>query len=211
VLSGLYGRAVGAVNRDHPPINSVELLARDHGMGRRILFIYEEVFRRFHPDEDQPTELIRDAAKIYQRFINEFHQELEEEHLFPRFEKARVEVDLIKILREQHVADRRLTTRLLGYTSAAIFKDERNRSNTRDTLCRLAQMVRRHTAWEESVLFPAFRCLVTDEEYRDLGEIAYERQLQLFGCDGVERTLGKIVDLEEALEIQNLAAFAPPE
>jgi hypothetical protein len=52
------------------------------------------------------------AAKIVHTFIEDYHEKLEEDHLSPRFEKAGKLVDLVKVLREQHQAGRRLTDQI---------------------------------------------------------------------------------------------------
>ena len=56
-----------------------------------------------------PPETLSSAAEIIQKFIEQYHEKLEEDYLFPRFEEAGKLVDLVKVLKDQHKAGRRLT------------------------------------------------------------------------------------------------------
>jgi hemerythrin-like domain-containing protein len=190
-------------------ISPIEVLSRDHGLMRRILFIYEEVIRRCCPTEDLPTELIRQAAENYRKLANDFHQKLEDEFLFSPMAQAGNSVDLIDVLSQQHIADQRLTGRLLRLTSASIFKNDSNRSETRNILCNQARMMSRHMAWEESELFPAFFAMVSTKDYRDLSEIFARRQEQIFGCEGINAVISDIADMENTLGIHNVGGFTP--
>jgi hemerythrin-like domain-containing protein len=187
----------------------IEVLTRDHGLMRRILFIYKEIICLCPATQDLPTDLIRQAAKAYQKLADDFHQKLEDEFLFPPMVKACDHAELIEVLWQQHTVDHHFTTRLLSLTSAAIFKDDSNRNETRNTICNLARMMEHHMAWEESDLFPAYFCLVSAKDYRDLSEIVARRQEQIFGCEGINALIAEIVELENILGIHHLECFTP--
>ena len=84
-----------------------EDLMREHGVLKRVLLIYGEALRRLEAKQDFPPDALADAAGIIRRFIEDYHEKLEEDFLFPRFEKANQLVDLVKVLRTQHQAGRR--------------------------------------------------------------------------------------------------------
>ena len=86
-----------------------EDLMREHGVLKRVLLIYSEALRRLDAKEDLPPEALADAAGIIRHFVEDYHEKLEEDFLFPRFEKANRLVDLVKVLRTQHQAGRRVT------------------------------------------------------------------------------------------------------
>src|SRR6266498_5600690 len=86
-----------------------EDLMREHGVLKRVLLIYGEVLRRIDAKQDFPPEALADAAGIIRSFIEDYHEKLEEDFLFPRFEKAHQLVDLVSVLRDQHQAGRRVT------------------------------------------------------------------------------------------------------
>src|SRR4029077_20677388 len=90
-------------------VTPAEDLMREHGALNRILLIYDEAIVRIDGKKDFPPEVLRSAAGIVRRFIEEYHEKLEEENLFPLFEKAGKMVDLVGVLKQQHKAGRGLT------------------------------------------------------------------------------------------------------
>src|SRR5437899_11500790 len=86
-----------------------EDLMREHGVLKRVLLVYGEVLRRIDAKQDFPPEALADAAGIIRSFVEDYHEKLEEEFLFPRLEKSNQLVDLVKVLRAQHQAGRRVT------------------------------------------------------------------------------------------------------
>jgi hypothetical protein len=74
---------------------------REHGVLNRILLIFEEVGRRIQEREAFPLDVVTGSAGMVRRFIEDYHERLEEDHLFPRFEAAGRLVDLVGVLRTQ--------------------------------------------------------------------------------------------------------------
>src|SRR5207249_1159717 len=87
-------------------VSPAEDLMREHGVLKRVLLIYEEVVRRIETQRDLRPESLSDAARIIRTFIEDYHEKLEEDFLFPRFKKARKLVDLVDVLAAQHKAGR---------------------------------------------------------------------------------------------------------
>jgi hemerythrin-like domain-containing protein len=54
-----------------------------------------------------------DPAGIIKNFIENYHEKLEEDYLFPRFENAGKLTGLIAVLRQQHRAEREVTAQIL--------------------------------------------------------------------------------------------------
>ena len=61
-----------------------EDLMREHGVLDRVLLIYEAVMRRFGSGEDFDPAVITDSANIVREFIEDYHEKLEENYVFPR-------------------------------------------------------------------------------------------------------------------------------
>src|SRR5262245_30823448 len=130
-----------------------EDLMREHGVLKRVLLVYREVIRRVNAREDVPPEAVRDGAAIIRRFIEDYHEKLEEDYLFPRFEKAHKLADLTSVLRAQHQAGRRLTDQITHAATAQALKDP---SSARPLLQAMEQFIRMyepHEAREDTVLF----------------------------------------------------------
>jgi hemerythrin-like domain-containing protein len=70
-------------------------------------------------------------------------------------------------------------------------------------------MYRPHESREDTVLFPAFRKIVSRHEYDSLGEEFEKNEHKLFGEDGFESMVGKVAGIEKSLGIYELSQFTP--
>jgi hemerythrin-like domain-containing protein len=186
-----------------------EDLMREHGVLNRILLVYEDCMRRLATQRPFPVETLASAADIIRRFIEQYHEKLEEDYLFPRFEKANKLVDLVATLRRQHQAGRGLTETILKLANAASLQAEQSRAKLVETLRLFVRMYRPHEAREDTVLFPALRSVVTPKEFAALGDTFEDKEHELFGKAGFEGIVVEVGKLEETLGIHDLAQFTP--
>jgi hypothetical protein len=70
-------------------------------------------------------------------------------------------------------------------------------------------MYRPHEAREDTILFPAFRKIVSGNEYDSLGEEFEKNEHRLFGSDGFENMVNKVAAIEKQLGIYELSQFTP--
>ena len=201
--------AAPAKEKENEEVAPAEDLMREHGLLNRVLLIYEEVERRIAASRDFKPESLAAAAGIVRHFIEDYHEKLEEEHLFPRFRKAHRLVDLVDTLDAQHKAGRRETGITLQLATAAALKDPGNRSRLAASLGRFIRMYRPHEAREDTVLFPALHQIVSPHEYAALGEQFEKREHQLFGEEGFEKMVDRVAGLEKEFGIYDLAQFTP--
>jgi hemerythrin-like domain-containing protein len=190
-------------------VSANEDLMREHGVLDRVLLVYEETLRRLDSTEQLPATVIAGAAGIVRRFIEDYHENLEDDYLFPRLEKANAQPDLVAILRAQHQAGRRLTEAIQRGAASAPLKDPAARRQIADPIRAFIRMYRPHAAREDTVLFPAFRKVVSRNEYDSLGEEFESREHQLFGDDGFEKVLDEVEALEKMVGIDDLSRFTP--
>src|SRR3984893_7469893 len=115
-------------------VSPAEDLMREHGVLKRVLLIYEEAIRRMTANQELPVETVADSAKIIRNFIEDYHEKLEENFLFPRFEKAGKLTDLVKSLRDQHQAGRRVTDLTLSLAKQSTIKNADERAQLADSL-----------------------------------------------------------------------------
>lgn len=186
-----------------------EDLMREHGVLNRILLMYEESVRRLDAGHALPIEIVASSADIIRRFIEQYHEKLEEDFLFPRFEKANILVDLVATLRRQHRAGRVLTSDILQLATAEAVQRPEARKALVMSLGQFIRMYRPHEAREDTVLFPAFRRVVTPTEFDALGEQFEDKEHQLFGKEGFEGIVEKVGGLEKQLGTYDLDAFTP--
>ena len=198
-----------AAEKAKEEVSPAEDLMREHGVLKRVLLIYEEAIRRMTANQELPVETVADSAKIIRNFIEDYHEKLEENFLFPRFEKAGKLTDLVKTLRDQHQAGRRVTDLTLGLAKQSTIKNADERAQLADSLRQFIRMYNPHEAREDTVLFPAFRKIVSANEYASLGENFEKKEHELFGEDGFEKMVDKVTNIEKKLGIYELAQFTP--
>src|SRR5215468_9266115 len=190
-------------------VSPAEDLMREHGVLKRVLLIYGEAIRRIDANEDLRPATVADSAKIIRSFIEDYHEKLEENFLFPRFKKAGQLVDLVDVLVQQHQGGRRLTDQTLQLATLAALKNADERNKLANSLRQFIRMYNPHEAREDTVLFPAFRKIVTGHEYDSLGEDFEKREHELFGEGGFESMVNKVAGIEKKLGIYDLAQFTP--
>ena len=186
-----------------------EDLMREHGVLKRVLLIYGEALRRLNAKQDFPPDALADAAGIIRSFVEDYHEKLEEDFLFPRFEKANQLVDLVKVLRTQHQAGRRVTDITLRFANLQSLKNESERAQLITSMQQFIRMYNPHEAREDTVLFPAFRKIVSPHEFDSLGEDFEKKEDELFGEDGFEKVVDKVAGIEKRFGIYDLLQFTP--
>src|SRR5208282_2674039 len=110
--------------------------------------------------------------------------------------KAGKLVDLVKVLREQHIAGRRLTDQIIQLATPAALEDARGRKKLAHTIGQFVRMYRPHEAREDTVLFPAIRSLMTAKEFDELGDRFEDKEHQLFGEHGFEDIVARVAEFE---------------
>jgi hemerythrin-like domain-containing protein len=186
-----------------------EDLMQEHGVLKRILLVYGEAVRRLEANQDLPPESIADSARIVREFVEDYHEKLEENFLFPRFKKANQLVDLVDVLLQQHQAGRRLTDLTKQLATNQAIKNSADRRRLAELLRQFIRMYNPHEAREDTVLFPAFRGIVSANEFAGLGEDFEKKEHDLFGEDGFEKIVGQVAEIEKKLGVYELAQFTP--
>jgi hemerythrin-like domain-containing protein len=187
--------------------NPAEDLMRHHGVMSRLLLVYAEAIRRLEAGVELLPDDLSAAAGIVRRFAHDYHEKLEEEHVFKHFEKAGTLVDLVTVLKAQHEAGRRVTADVLGLATPAMAGEARTRQTLVSRLRSFVRMYRPHEAREDTVLFPVLRRLLPDREYRALGRRFEQRGRELLGERGVAGVVDEVAAIEKSLGLYELAQF----
>jgi hemerythrin-like domain-containing protein len=190
-------------------IPPTEDLMREHGILNRILIIYDEVLVRLEHGQKFNISVLAQAAGIIRSFVEDYHEKLEEKYVFPRLEKAGILVHDVKILKLQHDAGRKLTATILSLATPTVFKDELSKHRLQRALRFFVRMYRTHEAREDTEIFPAFRKLLSPKELDDLAEEFEESENKLFGENGFETMVKKVINLEKKLGINALETVNP--
>jgi hemerythrin-like domain-containing protein len=113
------------------------------------------------------------------------------------------------VLLQQHDGGRKLTDITLRYANLKSLKQADERKQLRDSMAQFIRMYSPHEAREDTVLFPAFRKIVSKNEYDSLGEDFEKKEHEFFGDDGFEKMVDRVANIEKALGIYDLAQFTP--
>jgi hemerythrin-like domain-containing protein len=211
VLTGLGSMVIlgcGEKNeKEEKDVSPPEDLMQEHGLLNRILLIYDACKVHLINKESFPKEALGNAAGIIRNFVEDYHEKQEENYLFPRFQKANQLTDLVNTLLQQHQAGRRITDEITQLAKANATEAEDQKLV--QLLTQFNAMYRPHEAREDTVLFPAFRKLVSQHEYDSLGEEFEKNEHKLFGEGGFEMMVNKTADIEKQLGIYELSQFTP--
>jgi hemerythrin-like domain-containing protein len=181
----------------------------EHGVLKRVLLIYREGIRRLQAGEQNPAQALNSGAGIIRRFIQDHHEHLEEQYVFPKLEQAGKLTDITTVLRTQHQRGRVLTDRILAATTGVAALDQPAREALVQDMSAFIRMYEPHEAREDTVVFPALRDVVSAKEFRDLAEIFEDEENRRFGQAGFQGMVDKVADIEKSLDIYDLSQFTP--
>lgn len=203
---------VAEQEKDELEVTPNEDLMREHGLLRRVLLIYDEsVLRLTQHTKGKPDfnpAIVTSCADIVRKFVEDYHEQLEQDHVFPRLQKAGKETTLVSTLLEQHRIGRELTDKIKQSASGAL-KNKDDASALAEAIHKFQWMYRPHAAWEDTVLFPAFKTTLSQHEYDALGEEFEKIETQKFGEEGFEHVLAQVADLEKKLGIGDPGHYTP--
>src|SRR3989304_7201233 len=121
-VSGL-GLVTSCKEEGEEEVTPSEDLMREHGVLNRILLIYDTCKLHLVNNEQFDLAVLSNSAQIIRTFIEDYHEKLEEDYLFPRFEKANQLTDLVQVLRSQHKVGRILTDQIIQFGKMKSFVD----------------------------------------------------------------------------------------
>ena len=208
-LGTLAARADDKKNDAEEEVGATEDLMREHGVLNRILLIYEEGLRRLHARQEVDPEVFRRPAELVRKFVEDYHEKLEENFIFPEFQKAKKHTDLVAVLLQQHKAGREVTDVVLRNATGDRFGKEDARNELVHAVHAFIRMYRPHEAREDTVLFPALHKILTPKKLAELGEQFEKEEDRLFGDEGFEKTVDQVAAIEKQLGIYDLAEFTP--
>lgn len=189
-------------------ISPTEDLMREHGVLNRILLVYDEIDHRIDAKKEFNPALLAESADMISRFVEQYHEKIEEDHLFPRFEKAKKLTDLVAVLRIQHAAGRTVTAQIQEVVTRGL-RAEDDKKFAQESMRKFIRMYRPHETREDTVLFPALHEIVSQTEFDAMGEEFEGIEKKTFGGDGFDMAVDQITKIEKALGIYDLAQFTP--
>jgi hemerythrin-like domain-containing protein len=217
-MAGVGASSVGILlggcsgKEDSKEVTAIEDLMREHGILRRALFVYSEAAARLRSNPSSVTpNALQKTAKLFRTFAEDYHEKkLEEAYIFPAVKKAGGEAALLpEILVAQHQRGREITDRILALSHVAKF-DARNTKPLAVTLESFVRMYRPHAAREDTIIFPAWKQVLTAKQLDEMNDKFEDIEHQMFGKDGFENAVQKISGIEGELGLTDLAQFTAP-
>lgn len=210
-ITGIAGSALlsGCKDEDDDEgqkVSPPEDLMQEHGLLNRVLLIYDTCRTHLVNKESFPVESLLNAAGVIRTFVEDYHEKQEENYLFPRFRKANQLTDLVQVLLRQHHAGRTLTDQIVQLSKSSS-PSVTEKQKLIQALTSFNTMYRPHETREDTILFPAFRKIVSGHEYDSLGEEFEKNEQKIFGKDGFETMVAKVAGIEKSLNIYDLAQF----
>ena len=192
-------------------VSATEDLMREHGVLRRTLNVYAELARRLEANQDDiDTAALVDAANLFRDFGEDYHEHmLEEAYIFPEVLKAGGPNEkLVEVLLTQHQRGREITNYLQRVGARGqIGGDARPLAKA---LASMSRMYNAHAAWEDTVIFPAWKAMQSKERLDELADKFEDIEQEKFGKNGFEDAVARISKIEQAFGLGDLAVFTAP-
>jgi hemerythrin-like domain-containing protein len=168
---------------------------REHGILRRALFVYSEITSHIRNDPSKiSADALQKTVKLFRSFGEDYHEKkLEETFIFPTLKKAGGYVaDLTDILIAQHQRGREITDYILAKTQKDKIEDSVPLAQSLESLVR---MYRAHAAREDTIIFPAWKQILTAEQLYEMAEKFEDIEHEIFGEDGFDKIVRQIADI----------------
>jgi hemerythrin-like domain-containing protein len=183
-------------------------LMREHGVLKRVLLCYREMTGQVQAGQPLSAQHLQDAALIIHDFIEGFHEGLEEAYVFPRLRSGPASGTVTTLL-TQHARGRVVTQFILAQATAKGVASAGTQARLVAAMQAFVRMYEPHEAREDTVVFPAFRQVVTAKELADLGRHFADLERQQFGGDEFTAMVGRVAGIEQHLGIYDLTQFTP--
>jgi hemerythrin-like domain-containing protein len=200
-------------NEKEEDVPATEDLMREHGVLRRVLLVYYEtaLTLRTNPAVVVKTEPLQRAAKLFRAFGEEYHEKkLKEAYIFPAIKEAGgPAAGYADVFIAQHQRGREITDYIISVTAGAKLG-----AGSVDAfaagLNSLVRMYEHHAAIEETIVFPAWKDALGENQMDEMNEKFGEIEHQQFGEDGFEDAVRQIAEIEQTLGLGDLAQFTAP-
>jgi hemerythrin-like domain-containing protein len=193
-------------------ITATEDLMREHGVLRRILVVYREAagMLRTAP-QGLDAGALAAASDLFRAFGEDYHErQLEERRIFPRVRKAGGEAGrLADVLQGQHERGREINQFVKQKCASGRIAAADNEPVAR-ALDSFTRMYEAHAAWEDTIVFPAWKQSLSKHELQEAGEEFEEIEKRQFKGDGFDMAVDQVAQIEQRLGLHDLGRFTAP-
>ena len=155
-----------------------------------------------------PADVFPTAAQIVRTFIEDYHEKTEETFVFSKLKDNGILLGMCQTLIDQHKQGRVITDKILRLGCPVDQLADSGRAQLTQWVESFCHMYAAHGAFEDTVVFPAFRSLFTRKEFDALGERFEEQEHHLLGDGGLEGYLKQVSELEKLLNINEIESYS---
>jgi hemerythrin-like domain-containing protein len=194
-------------------VSAVEDLMREHGVLRRILIVYRETAPILRAD---PAKLdlaaLGQAAQLFRVFGEDYHERrLEEQHIFPAVAKTGGEAaGLVSALLAQHQRGRAITVFIEAQAARGRLAPNEGAALA-GALESFARMYEAHTAFEDTIVFQAWRQSLSAKALDEAGDQFEDIERAQFKGDGFDMAVDRIAAIEQRLGLHDLGRYTAPQ
>jgi hemerythrin-like domain-containing protein len=190
---------------------ATEDLCREHGVLRRIMMAYGDLAPMLRAGTKIDAAALVQAANLFQHFGEDYHERLlEEQHVFPAVQKAGgYAAGVIGTLYQQHQRGREITA-YIQQTCARGVVGAADQAPLAGVLESFNRMYRAHAAWEDTVVFPAWKHTMSKSQLNEISEQFEDIERKTFHGDGFDWALEQVSQIEQRLGLHDLNKFTAP-
>jgi hemerythrin-like domain-containing protein len=211
--AGVLGLAAcGKGEQKGEDVGAVEDLMREHGVLRRILVIYRAVAPAIRTASVSiDARQLWKAADLFRRFGEAYHEQLlEEQNIFPQVMKAGgAGAALVPTLLAQHARGRRITAYIQAKTANGGVAGT-DAEPLGAALESFARMYEPHTAFEDTIVFQAWRKSLSPKQLDEAGDQFEDIEKATFKGDGFDMAVGEVAAIENGLGLADLGRYTAP-
>lgn len=140
-----------------------DLLMNDHQTTEKVL---EAVERALSGPTPPPAELVRDAARYFQEYVDACHNKKEENHLFPLIERRGIPRDggPLAVMLSEHEQSRAMLPRVLALIAACAGGQAAVLDDLRQAFGEYSSLLKNHYWKENDILYPMARRVMTEAD-----------------------------------------------
>ena len=190
-------------------VGAVEDLMREHGVLRRALLVYRQSAAKLRAGTAIDPKPLRKTAQLFRDFGENYHERmLEQAHIFPTLRKSENPAGaLVATLVAQHDRGREITDYIRTVTGKGAIPDREALARAFETF---ELMYEAHAAREDTVVFPAWKEMLSERQLHDMGEMFEDIEHRQFGKDGFADAVKQVAAIEEALGFADLGQYTAP-
>jgi hemerythrin-like domain-containing protein len=201
----------GPDDKAEAEVTATEDLMREHGVIRRMIVVYREAAARLRTQPSAvPAEALQRAAALFRTFGEDYHErQLEEAHIFPTLKRAGgPAASLVDTLVAQHARGRETTDFVTAVTASGITPS--HTEPLAGALEAFARMYEAHAAFEDTVVFPAWKKTMSAKQLDEIGDQFEDIEHQTFGKDGFADAVTRVAAIEASFGLDLAGLTAPP-